>query len=91
MRLHVRVISAEKLLGLANVRVFHVNDSKTPLGSHVDRHANIGEGHIPLAAFRRILQHPKLRAKPFILETPIDQPGDDRRNLDALKRLVLVG
>jgi deoxyribonuclease-4 len=82
------VRSAERLLGLANVRVFHVNDSKTPLGSHVDRHANIGEGHIPLDAFRRILKHPKLRGKPFILETPIDEPGDDRRNLDALKRLV---
>ena len=89
--LRATVRSAERLLGLDNVRVFHVNDSKTPLGSHVDRHANIGEGHIPLAAFRRILKHPKLRGKPFILETPIDQPGDDRRNLDTLKRLVLVG
>ena len=86
--LRATVGSAERLLGLANVRVFHVNDSKTPLGSHIDRHANIGEGHIPLDAFRRILQHPKLRGKPFILETPIDQPGDDRRNLDALKSLA---
>jgi deoxyribonuclease-4 len=86
--LRATVRSAESLLGLANVRAFHINDSKTPLGSHVDRHANIGEGHIPLAAFRRILQHPKLRGKPFILETPIDQPGDDQRNLDTLKRLV---
>jgi deoxyribonuclease-4 len=86
--LRATVRSAESLLGLDNVRVFHVNDSKTPLGSRVDRHANIGEGHIPLDAFRRILRHPKLRAKPFILETPIDEPGDDRRNLDALKRLV---
>jgi deoxyribonuclease-4 len=86
--LRTTVGSAESLLGMVNVRVFHVNDSKAPLGSHVDRHANIGEGHIPLAAFRRILQHPKLRAKPFILETPIDEPGDDRRNLDTLKRLV---
>jgi deoxyribonuclease-4 len=85
------VRSAERMLGMVDVRVFHVNDSKTPLGSRVDRHANIGQGHIPLAAFRRILQHPKLRGKPFILETPIDEPGDDRRNLDALKRLVLVG
>ena len=86
--LRATVRSAERLLGMVNVRVFHVNDSKTPLGSRVDRHANIGEGHIPLAAFRRILQHPKLRGKPFILETPIDQPGDDRRNLDTLKSLV---
>ncbi|MGA9622879.1 MAG: deoxyribonuclease IV [Bryobacteraceae bacterium] len=89
--LRATVGSAERLLGMANVRVFHVNDSKAPLGSHIDRHANIGEGHIPLDAFRRILKHPKLRGKPFILETPIDEPGDDRRNLDALKRLVLVG
>ena len=89
--LRATVGSAERLLGMANVRVFHVNDSKAPLGSRVDRHANIGEGHIPLAAFRRILKHPKLRGKPFILETPIDEPGDDRRNLDTLKRLVLVG
>jgi len=89
--LRATVRSAESLLGLDNVRVFHVNDSKTPLGSRVDRHGHIGEGHIPLAAFRRILKHPKLRGKPFILETPIDEPGDDRRNLDTLKRLVLVG
>src|ERR1035441_8501883 len=86
--LRATVGSAERLHGMANVRVFHVNDSKTPLGSHVDRHANIGEGHIPLDALRRILMHPKLRGRPFILETPIDQPGDDRRNLDALKRLA---
>jgi deoxyribonuclease-4 len=88
--LRATVGSAERLLGLANVRVFHVNDSKTPLGSRVDRHANIGEGHIPLAAFRRILRHPKLRGKPFILETPIDKPGDDRRKLDTLKRLARI-
>ena len=86
--LRATVHSAESLLGLDNVRVFHVNDSKAPLGSRVDRHANIGEGHIPLAAFHRILRHPKLRGKPFILETPIDEPGDDRRNLDALKSLA---
>ena len=59
--LRATVRGAERLLGIDNVRVFHVNDSKTPLGSHVDRHANIGEGYIPLDAFRRLLQHPKLR------------------------------
>jgi deoxyribonuclease IV len=58
------------------------------LGSRLDRHANIGEGHIGEAGFRRILQHPKLRRKPFILETPVDEEGDDRRNVDALKRLA---
>lgn len=81
---------AEQILGLTNVRVIHTNDSKGRLGSRIDRHANIGEGNIGREAFARILQHPKLRKKPFILETPIDQPGDDRRNLDTLKELAGV-
>jgi deoxyribonuclease-4 len=79
---------ASATLGLDNVRVIHANDSKTPLGSRVDRHANIGAGHIGLQAFRRMLTHPALRTKPFILETPVDEPGDDRRNLDTLKELA---
>lgn len=79
--------SAEQILDLSNVQVIHTNDSKAPLGSRIDRHANIGEGHIGIEGFRRILQHPKLRRKPFILETPVDQPGDDRKNLDTLRRL----
>jgi len=70
--------------------VIHANDSKTPLGSHVDRHENIGEGFIGSDGFRRILAHAKLRSKPFILETPCDTDGDDRRNVEALKRLYRV-
>jgi deoxyribonuclease-4 len=53
----------------------------------VDRHAHIGQGYIGIEGFRRILTHPKLRSKPFILETPVDEPGDDRRNLETLKNL----
>jgi deoxyribonuclease-4 len=68
--------------------VIHANDSKFPLASHVDRHAHIGEGHIGGDAFRRILTNPKLCRKPFILETPVDEEGDDRRNLDKLKFLA---
>ncbi|MGI8992125.1 MAG: deoxyribonuclease IV [Bryobacteraceae bacterium] len=79
--------SACTILGIENVRLIHANDSKTPLGSRVDRHANIGEGHIGAEGFRRILAHPKLRDKPFILETPVDEEGDDRRNLEMLKKL----
>jgi deoxyribonuclease-4 len=78
---------ADRLLGLENVHVIHTNDSKGKLGSHLDRHQNIGEGEIGLEAFRRIVNHPQLRDKPFILETPVDKPGDDRRNLDTLKTL----
>jgi len=82
------VAHIDAVLGLDHVRVIHTNDSKQPLGSRVDRHANIGEGHIGEAGFRRILQHPQLRTKPFILETPVDVEGDDRRNVDTLKRLA---
>jgi deoxyribonuclease IV len=85
--LKTTVAEAERILGLEHVRVIHANDSKAPLGSHVDRHEHIGEGYIGLDAFRRILTHPKLRNKAFILETPVDQEGDERRNLDTLKSL----
>lgn len=75
-------------VGLDSVFVVHVNDSKAPLGSHLDRHEHIGKGKIGLAGFRGILNHPQLAGRGFILETPIDRPGDDRRNVDALWRLI---
>lgn len=78
---------ADRILGLTNVHVIHANDSKTPLGSRVDRHEHIGQGYIGIPGFRRILNHPRLRSKAFILETPIDRDGDDRRNLETLKNL----
>ena len=80
--------AASRLLGLEKAPVNHANDSKTALGSQVDRHEHIGRGYIGKDGFRRILQHPKLRDKAFILETPIDKPGDDQRNLRLLKRLA---
>jgi len=81
------IAEAHRILGLEHVRVIHANDSKAPLGSHVDRHEHIGQGYIGLDGFRRILTHPKLRHKAFILETPVDKEGDDQRNLDRLKAL----
>ncbi len=78
---------AEEVLGLERVAVIHANDSKTPLGSRVDRHASIGKGYIGEDGFRRILRHPKLRRKPFILETPIEKKGDDAHNVEKLKQL----
>ncbi len=80
--------TASEALGLEHVPVIHTNDAKTPLNSHSDRHANIGSGYIGLEGFRRILNHPELRQKAFILETPVDEPGDDLRNVLALKELV---
>ena len=76
------------VIGLDRIPVFHVNDSKTPLGSRVDRHEHIGKGKIGLDAFRRILNHPLLAGRAFIAETPIDKPGDDRRNVAALWKLL---
>ena len=81
------VAEVDRLLGWDNVPVIHANDSKAPLGSHVDRHENIGKGHIGEEGFRRILTHPKLREKAFILETPHDEPGEGLRDVEALKRL----
>jgi deoxyribonuclease IV len=81
------VKAAEAALGLDSVRVIHANDSKAPIDSRVDRHEQIGKGHIGEDGFRRILRHPKLRGKPFILETPVEEEGDDRRNVEKLKEL----
>jgi len=86
----------DSTIGLGHVPVFHANDSKIPLGGRVDRHENIGEGKIGADAFQRILTHPRLgasspaglRGRAFLLETPIDQPGDDRRNVAKLWELA---
>jgi deoxyribonuclease-4 len=78
----------DSTVGLDRVFVLHVNDSKTVLGSRVDRHEHIGKGKIGLEAFGRILNHSLLAGRAFILETPIDKPGDDRRNVAALWKLV---
>jgi deoxyribonuclease-4 len=81
------VAEIDRALGIENVRVIHANDSKTGLGSHVDRHEHIGRGYIGADGFRRILNHPKLRTKAFILETPVDEAGDELRNMEMLKKL----
>ena len=80
----------DRTIGIERVRVVHVNDSKTHLGSRVDRHEHIGKGKIGLEAFGRIVNHPSLAGRAFILETPIDKLGDDRRNVAALWKLMGV-
>ena len=72
------------VLGFDNVHVIHANDSKTPLGSHVDRHENIGRGYIGIEGFRQVLNHSKLRTKAFIAETPVEEDDDDRRDVQTL-------
>jgi deoxyribonuclease-4 len=75
-------------IGLEKVRLIHANDSKTAFASHADRHEHIGKGRIGREAFGRIVRHPKLRRIPFICETPIDRPGDDKRNLKVMRQLA---
>jgi deoxyribonuclease-4 len=75
-------------IGLKNVPVWHCNDAKAARGSKLDRHQHIGKGTIGFEPFRRLLNDRRLSHAAFIAETPIDQPGDDRRNVAALKRLV---
>jgi deoxyribonuclease-4 len=92
------IAQIDSTIGLEHVPVLHVNDSKVPLGSRVDRHEHIGKGKIGAAAFERILHQPRLSALPpeglvgraFLAETPIDDPGDDRRNVAKLWELAGV-
>jgi deoxyribonuclease-4 len=73
------------------VRMWHLNDSKTAMGSRVDRHQHIGEGKIGLPGFRRILTHKGFSSLPMILETPKDGEDEfemDVRNLAELRKLI---
>jgi deoxyribonuclease IV len=75
-------------IGLNNVRVVHCNDAKAARGSKLDRHQQIGKGMIGEEPFRILLNDLRLAHAAFIAETPIERPGDDRRNVEALKKLV---
>ena len=78
----------EETVGLNRVKVWHSNDAKAARGSRLDRHQHVGKGTIGFATFRALLNDPRLAHAAFIAETPIDRPGDDRRNVEALKKLV---
>jgi len=70
------------------VRVWHCNDAKAPRGSKLDRHEHIGQGTIGIEPFRRLLNDPRFAPCAFIAETPVDEPGDEERNVRVLKSLV---
>jgi deoxyribonuclease IV len=81
----------DKLIGLDNLPILHLNDSKHELGSKRDRHENIGKGFIGEEGFRVILNHPDVKNLVGILEVPgIDGKGPDKANLDELRRLTKV-
>ena len=74
-------------VGWDAVRLWHCNDAKAPMGSKLDRHEHIGEGTIGAAAFRRLLLDERFAHAVFIAETPVDDPGDEMRNVMALRAL----
>ena len=88
----------DRLVGLDRLKAFHLNDSKRPCGSRVDRHEHIGKGCLGLEPFRRILTDPRFTGLPMLLETPkLDTPESrrrsdvdpwDARNLRTLRRLM---
>jgi deoxyribonuclease-4 len=75
-------------IGLERLVAVHANDSKCPLGGGVDRHENIGHGHIGRQGFLNIMSHPAFREVPFLLEVPgMDGEGPDKANVDILKEI----
>jgi deoxyribonuclease-4 len=75
----------DRLVGLERLKAIHLNDSKTPFGSHKDRHEKLGEGSIGWDAFARIVTHPKLKNLPFFLETPQDKYGDYQKEIQKVR------
>ena len=65
----------DRIIGLDKLCALHLNDSKNPYASHKDRHECIGSGSLGMETFRSIVNHPALKGKPMILETPNELPG----------------
>ncbi len=78
----------DRIVGLDRLKAIHINDTMNALAAHKDRHEKIGKGHIGLDAFRRIVNHPKLRSLPFYLETPCDLQGY-KEEIALLKSLII--
>ncbi|MEK7170154.1 MAG: deoxyribonuclease IV [Patescibacteria group bacterium] len=76
-------------IGLERLECFHINDSRDEFGSLRDRHENIGEGKVAKDVFKLVLNHPKLKHLPLLLEVPgFDDTGPDKKNVEILKSLV---
>jgi deoxyribonuclease-4 len=65
-----------------------MNEAKAERGSRLDRHEHIGEGTIGVGAFRRLLNDPRFAHCAFLAETPVDEPGDEERNVRVLRSLL---
>jgi len=81
-------VEFDKIIGIENLKLIHLNDSKGELGGSRDRHENIGEGRIGANGLKAVLLLDEFSQVPVILETPIEHEGDDKRNLAAAKSLM---
>ncbi len=75
----------DKIVGLKYLKALHINDSKNPIGSHKDRHEQIGKGYIGLDTFVNIVNNPRLKELPMFLETPWDNELDYKNEIDLLR------
>lgn len=79
----------DEVIGLDQIAVFHINDSKNPLGAHKDRHANIGEGTIGYETLHKLVHDPRFLAVPKILETPWRMPeGESKKTIPPYKEEI---
>jgi deoxyribonuclease-4 len=76
----------DRIVGLDRLCALHLNDSRNPISSHKDRHECIGQGSLGFDTFRSIVNHPKLRGKPMILETPNELAGY-KKEIELLRAL----
>jgi deoxyribonuclease-4 len=86
--LNVVLGQLDAVIGIDRLKVVHLNDSKGKLGCHLDRHEHIGLGHIGNNGFRAILHDRLIRARPLILETPIDDRRSDIGNIRRVRQLA---
>ena len=75
-------------VGWENVKAIHLNDSKHPQGSEKDEHEHIGEGEIGEKGMKQIVNHPKIKEKPLVLETPVDKEKGYKENIEEVKKLL---
>jgi deoxyribonuclease-4 len=79
----------DQMIGLKRLHLLHLNDSKAPLGSKIDRHWHIGEGYIGVEGSRNLVNHPLLRHLPGIMETPRKDTIEDLKNMRVIRSLVV--
>jgi deoxyribonuclease-4 len=80
----------ERIVGLDRLKLFHLNDSKRPCGSRVDRHEHIGQGCLGTATFARILNDPRFARLPMVIETPKEKDATPRGQVDPLDEMNLA-